>query len=173
MDWSSRMSEFVHYPAITTLYQAHHGWLKGWLRKRIDCSEQAADLAQDTFVRLLQQRKFDAVREPRAYLSNIARGLMIDKFRRKRLEDAYLAALACAPEPLDISPEERLVLIEALVQIDQLLDGLRQRTREVFLMAQLDGLSYVEISRRLGVSLTTVKKHAARAMVHCLLLMED
>jgi RNA polymerase sigma-70 factor (ECF subfamily) len=173
MDWSSRMPEFVHYPAITTLYQEHHGWLKGWLRKRIDCSEQAADLAQDTFVRLLQQRKIDAVREPRAYLSNIARGLMIDKFRRKRLEDAYLAALACVPEPLDISPEERMVLIEALVQIDQMLDGLGPRTREVFLLAQLDGLSYVEIGRRLEVSLTTVKKHAARAMVHCLLLMDD
>lgn len=167
------MPELVHSPAIGVLYQEHHGWLKGWLRKRTDCSEQAADLAQDTFVRLLQQRSLEAVREPRAYLSNIARGLMIDRFRRRRLEEAYLAALACAPEPLDISPEERMVLMEALVQIDQMLDGLGPRTREVFLMAQLDGLSYVQISRQLRVSVTTVKKHAARAMVHCLLLMDD
>ena len=40
-------------------------------------------------------------------------------------------------------------------------------------MAQLDGLSYVEIARRLDVSVTTVKKHAMRAMTQCLLLVED
>ena len=40
-------------------------------------------------------------------------------------------------------------------------------------MAQLDGLSYVEIGRCLDVSVTTVKKHAVRALTHCLLLIED
>ena len=40
-------------------------------------------------------------------------------------------------------------------------------------MAQLNRLSYVEIGRRLGVSVTTVKKHAVRALTHCLLLAED
>ena len=55
----------------------------------------------------------------------------------------------------------------------KLLDGLGARTREIFLMAQLDGLSYVEIGRRLDVSVTTVKKHAVRALTHCLMLAED
>lgn len=155
------------------LYQQHHRWLKDWLRKRVNCSEQAADLAQDTFVRLLLQRRVEDVREPRAYLSSIARGLMIDQFRRRTLEAAYLEALASMAEPLDISPEARLLLIESLMDIDRMLDGLGPRTREIFLMAQLDGLSYVEIGRRLQLSLTTVKKHATRAMTHCLLLMED
>lgn len=167
------MSDTPAQHALHSLYDEHHGWLKGWLRKRLGCSEHAADLAQDTFVRVMLQRKYDGLREPRAYLSSIARGLMIDGFRRRALEQAYLETLAAAPEVLAISEQERLIIIETLVDIDQLLDGLGSRTREVFLLAQLDGLSYVEIARRLQVSVNTVKKHAVRALTHCLLLLED
>lgn len=156
--------------AVHTLYDEHHNWLCGWLRRKLGCAENAADLAQDTFVRVLTLRKAPELREPRAYLSTVARSLMIDMFRRRSLEQAYLETLAAFPEPLDISPETRMLIVETLVEIDTLLDGLGNRTREIFLMAQLDGLSYVEIGRRLGVSVNTVKKHAVRALTHCLLL---
>jgi RNA polymerase sigma-70 factor (ECF subfamily) len=105
--------------------------------------------------------------------STVARRLMIDMFRRRALEQAYLETLAAHPELLDISTETRLLIIETLVENDRLLDGLGGRTREIFLMAQLDGLSYVEIGRQLKVSVNTVKKHAARALMQCLLSVED
>ncbi|MDU5679729.1 sigma factor, partial [Pseudomonas aeruginosa] len=37
------------HDAVSHLYQDHHGWLQGWLRRRLGCAENAADLAQDTF----------------------------------------------------------------------------------------------------------------------------
>ena len=159
--------------AVHSLYEDHHRWLCGWLRQRLGCVEHAADLAQDTFIRVLTQRKTLELREPRAYLSTIARSLMIDMFRRRALEQAWLETLAATPEPVAVSPETRELVIEILMEIDRLLDGLGERTREIFLLAQLDGLSYVEIGRRLKVSVTTVKKHAVRALTHCLLLIED
>jgi RNA polymerase sigma-70 factor (ECF subfamily) len=159
--------------AVHSLYENHHNWLCGWLKKRLGCSENAADLAQDTFIRVLTLRKAAELREPRAYLSTIARSLMIDMFRRRALEQAYLETLAAIPEPVDISPETRALILETLLEIDRLLDGLGSRTREIFLLSQLDGLSYVEIGRRLSVSVNTVKKHAVRALTHCLLLLED
>jgi len=162
-----------HQHAVHTLYENHHSWLCGWLRQRLGCIDNAADLAQDTFIRVMTQRKTPELREPRAYLSTVARSLMIDMFRRRALEQAYLETLALNPEPMDISPETRTLIIETLIEIDRLLDGLGERTREIFLLAQLDGLSYVEIGRRLKVSVTTVKKHAVRALTHCLLLVED
>lgn len=167
------MSDFAQQHALHNLYDEHHGWLNGWLRRRLGCAENAADLAQDTFVRVLTLRTLGDLREPRAYLSSVARGLMIDLFRRRALEQAYLQSLAAAPQPVDISPETRSLIIETLMEIDSLLDGLGSRTREVFLMTQLDGLSYVEIGRRLGVSTNTVRKHTVRALTHCLLLMDD
>ncbi|MGO4003922.1 MULTISPECIES: sigma-70 family RNA polymerase sigma factor [Pseudomonas] len=165
--------DLSHQHAVQTLYEDHHSWLCSWLRRRLGCSDHSADLAQDTFIRVLTQRKTLELREPRAYLSTIARSLMIDSFRRRSLEQAYLETLALSPEPLAVSPETRALILETLFEIDRLLDGLGERTREIFLLAQLDGLSYVEIGRRLNVSVNTVKKHAVRALTHCLLLAED
>ena len=159
--------------AVQVLYREHHDWLRHWLRRRLPCGENAADLAQDTFVRVLSSRKAFDVREPRAYLSSIARSLMIDGFRRRALEQSYLDALAALPEPLDISPEARALIIETLLEIDRLLDDLGPRCREIFLLAQLDGLSHVEIGRRLGVSTNTVRKYVVRGLTQCLLLMGD
>jgi RNA polymerase sigma-70 factor (ECF subfamily) len=166
-------ADFSLQHSVHRLYEDHHGWLCGWLRKRLGCVDHAADLAQDTFIRVLTQRKNLELREPRAYLSSIARSLMIDAFRRRTLEQAYLQTLAAIPEPVAVSPETRELILETLMEIDRLLDGLGERTREIFLLAQLDGLSYVEIGRRLQVSVNTVKKHAVRALTHCLLLIED
>ena len=161
------------HSALHLLYSEHNGWLKSWLRARLGTASDAADLAQDTFVRLLASRDIEQIREPRTYLSAIARALMIDKFRRRALEQAYCDALALHPEPMDISPEKRLLILETLVAIDSMLDGLGERTRQIFLSVQLEGLSYVATGKRLGVSVTTVKKHVIRAMTHCLLLTED
>ena len=166
-------ANFSLQTAVHSLYENHHNWLCGWLKKRLGCSENAADLAQDTFIRVLTLRKASELREPRAYLSSIARSLMIDMFRRRALEQAYLETLAAIPEPVDISPETRALILETLLEIDRLLDGLGSRTREIFLLSQLDGLSYVDIGRRLSVSVNTVKKHAVRALTHCLLLLDD
>ncbi len=159
--------------SLHALYSEHNGWLKGWLRARLGNASDAADLAQDTFVRVLAARNVEAIREPRTYLSAIARALMIDKFRRQAIEQAYLDALALRPEPLDIAPETRLLILEALTAVDAMLDGLGERTRRIFLAVQLEGLSYVATGERLGVSVTTVKKHMIRAMTQCLSLVDD
>lgn len=162
-----------HNRAVESLYRDHHSWLRNWILSRLNCQEQAAELAQDTFVRLIQQRKAEQLREPKAYLSTLARGLIIDKLRRRSLEVAYLEALALQPEPVQICEMTRASLIETLVQIDQLLDEMTERSREIFLLAQFEGLSYVAISKQLGVSVNTVRKHFVRALSHCLMLLDD
>ncbi|MDO8306388.1 sigma factor-like helix-turn-helix DNA-binding protein, partial [Herminiimonas sp.] len=56
------------------------------------------------------------------------------------------------------------------LSIDRLLDDLGPRTRQIFLLAQIEELSYVEIAKRMNVSLPTVKKHLVRAYTECLVL---
>lgn len=169
------MSTDNFYPlhSVESLYGEHHGWLQKWLRSRIGNSADAADLAQDTFVRLLNARSAASVREPRHYLTTIARGLLIDLFRRRAVENAYLDALAARPEAVEEDPATRHLILESLLAIDAMLDGLGARTRQIFLMAQLEELSYVEIAQRLDVSVTTVKNHLSKALLQCLLLVED
>ncbi|MGC4010776.1 MAG: sigma-70 family RNA polymerase sigma factor [Pseudomonas sp.] len=167
------MIDVATQQALHHLYNDHHGWLHQWLRKRLGCREQAADLAQDTFVRVIAQRRLLELRQPRAYLTTVARSLVIDHYRRRTLEQAYLETLAALPEPVEISPQTRCIIIETLLEIDALLDGMGARPREIFLMAQLDGLSFVEIGKRLNLSANSVRKHFVRALTHCLVLMED
>ena len=163
----------AHNPHIDFLYRDHHHWLRMWVVKRINCFDQAEDLTHDTFVRLIQSDKAFEIREPRSYLSTIAKGLIVDKLRRQSLEKSYLDDLAQLPQAHTISEEALACIVETLAMIDQLLDSLPERTRLIFLMAQLDGLTFTEIGRRLQLSMTTVRKHFAKALTHCLLMIDD
>lgn len=155
-------------PAVQALYCDHHGWLLQWLRRRMAADEAAADLAQDTFLRVLQKPQLPDLREPRAYLTRIANGLMINLWQRRALERAYLEVLAGLPEPATPSEEQRQIALDALIRIDRLLDGLPARVREAFLLSQLDGLKYADIAQRLKVDVRTVKRWMVRAFAACL-----
>lgn len=153
---------------IGVLYNEHHNWLANWLSHKLHCKNLGADLAQDTFLRILGNRLPPDLREPRAYLSTVARGLLNNHLRRKKLEEAYLDALMTHPEPIQSSPEERLQVLETLAEIDRILDRLPPKARQVFLLAQLDGLAYADIGALLDLSLSTVKRHMVLAFRHCL-----
>lgn len=71
---------------------------------------------------------------------------------------------------MDISPETRAIILETLIAIDSMLDQLGTRTRDIFLLAQFEGLTYAAIGERLEISITTVKKHLTRALTQCLIL---
>lgn len=152
---------------IGHLYREHHSWLQGWLSRRVGCRENAADLAQDVFVRLLKSERRPSLLQPRAYLSSIARGLMIDHYRRRALEQAYLDSILHLEAAQVPSEEERRVLLDALEHLDRLLDRLKPRVRQAFLLAQLDGLSCPQIAEQLGVSRATVERDLAKALHAC------
>lgn len=172
-------AESVMHAEVADLYADHHGWLQGWLRKKLGDSFDAADVAQDTFVRLLaapdhtpEKQAQWQLQEPRAYLTLIAKRLVANLYRRRSLEQAYLEALAQWPVDVVPSPEYRALLLEALQQIDAMLDGLQAKVRTAFLLSQLEGLGYAEIAARLDVSERTVKRYMAQAMARCIMLAE-
>lgn len=160
-------------PDVATLYGDHHSWLLGWLRRKLRGSDHAADLAQDTFVRVLaaqaEQRAL-VLHEPRAYLTTVARNLLINHLQRQSLEQAWMDAMAQLPEPMAPSPEQRYLILETLHQIDAMLNGLPPKVREAFLLSQLDGMSYAQVAQQLGVTDRTVKRYMAQAFAQCILL---
>ncbi|SNR76069.1 RNA polymerase sigma-70 factor, ECF subfamily [Methylobacillus rhizosphaerae] len=158
---------------IQLLYQEHHAWLRNWINKKLGCTSGAADLAQDTFLSLLLKAELPALQEPRAYLSRVAHGLLVDHLRRRDFERAYLEALAHFSQPEAGSPESRALMLELLIRIDVMLDGLPAKVRTAFLLLQLEGLSYTEIAAQLNVSTRTVGNYIAKAMLQCMLLLEE
>lgn len=160
------------HQSIDHLYSPHHGWLQGWLRRRLGNAADAADLAQDTFVRLLNTASGEPLSftTPRAYLATIANRLTLNLHRRRSLEHAYLNALAAAPQDLAPSLEHQALVLEALDEIDQVLALLPAKSRQAFLMAQLEGYTQEEIASRLDLSVRSVQRHLARAFEECIVL---
>ncbi len=152
---------------IHTLYIDHRCWLHNWLRRRVGCMETAADLSQDVFLRLLGRPDIIHVRRPQAYLGRIARGLLIDHWRRRDVEQAWFEIQAALPGQVQSSPEERFEIIETLMAVDRLLSELKPRMRAAFLSARLEGMTCPDIARRLGVSRATVERDIAGALRHC------
>ncbi|MYM22074.1 sigma-70 family RNA polymerase sigma factor [Duganella sp. FT135W] len=167
------MTAAVLHPHFTDLYSNHHTWLQRWLCAKLGNACDADDLAQDTFTRILGRSDLAALNEPRAFLTTVAKGVLVNWYQRQSLERAYLEALASLPEPTAISPEQRMLILETLHGIDAMLDALPLKVKQAFLMAQLDGLGYADIAVRLGVSLITVKRYMKQAFLQCLLAMED
>jgi len=154
---------------IELLYSDHHGWLLGWLRRRLGDACDAADLAHDTFVRLMvSSRTANLGAEPRAFLTHVAKGLVADHWRRREVERAYLEAVAHLPEPEVPSPEARMLIIESLLRIEAMLASLPARTRQVFLLAQFDGLTLQQISERMAMPVITVRRHIHKALIACM-----
>jgi RNA polymerase sigma factor (sigma-70 family) len=164
-------AELALQQKVHALYSDHHGWLFRWLQRRLGNPFDAADLAHDTFTRIIASRQAAAIEEPRAYLTTIAKGLVSNWSRRQALEQAYLEALAVLPEAQAPSPEQRLLILETLHEIDALLDALPLQVKRAFLLSQLEGLKYDDIALQLGVSLVTVKRYMKQAFVQCLVAM--
>ncbi|ORL47837.1 sigma factor-like helix-turn-helix DNA-binding protein [Pseudomonas putida] len=133
--------------SVQTLYSDHHGWLHAWLRSKLGNAADAADLAHDTFVRLLQ--------------------------RREELHRAYMEALAHVPEAQYPSAETRELLLELLERIARMLDGLKPKVRRAFLLAQCEGLKHQAIAEQMGISVRTVERYIADALFHCYVLRYD
>lgn len=145
------------------LFSENHAWLTGRLQARLGNLADAQDLASETFVRVAGQNDLHAIREPRAFLTTIAKRLLFTLWRRRDLERAYLDTLALRPEELASSPEERAVLLETLEHIASALEGLPVKAMQAFLLSQLDGMGYHAIATELGISHSTVRRHMADA----------
>jgi len=158
---------------IGTLYEDHHGWLQSWLLRRLGNAHDAADLAHDVFLRLILKpapRGFDSNGEARAYLRAMARGMCINHWHRREIEQAWLDTLAARPEEFAPSAERQAMVLEALLEVGSMLLDLPPRVARAFLLTEACQMSQKEVAEELGVSTRMVRNYLARAMLKCMQL---
>jgi RNA polymerase sigma factor (sigma-70 family) len=149
---------------LQSIFREHYVWLRDQMRRHAGSHHGAEDVASEAFVHLAQHRDLEQVREPRALLTTIAKRVLFETWRRRDLEQAYLETLALAPQPTYPSPEERALVLEALLAVDAALDALPEKVRRAFLYSQLDAMTYAEIGKELGVSASMVRQYMTRAL---------
>jgi RNA polymerase sigma factor (sigma-70 family) len=166
------MSSCTQDLLLKQFYDAHHDWLQGWLRQRLGCRDDAADLTHDTFIQIVAARNVEQIAEPRAFLATLAKRVMYNFWRRRDLERAYLEELALLPAAWAPSQEDRALILETLQLIDAVLGSLKPKVRQVFLLSQLHELNYREIGEQLDMPVITVRRYMTEAMRACWLAAE-
>lgn len=155
-----------------TVLERYHRELLNFLTRQVSDRDTAADLAQESFVRVLSaQSSGQAVLDMRALLYRTARNLVIDQHRRNEVrrhdnldaipEDQH----PCAPQHLQ--PEEALASQQVVRAYLATIEALPARCREAFVLNVFDELSHAQIARHMGISVSMVEKHVVRGMVAC------
>ena len=136
-------------------------------RSRKGRREDAEDVAQDACVHLLRLPAPQKVQEPTRYLARIRRNLLIDRSRRRKREAALFASAAhtelAGGDGLD--PERITSGKETLLRALAAIDEFPPRCRQAFELHRFEGLNYVGIAHRMGISASMVEKHIAEAML--------
>jgi RNA polymerase sigma-70 factor (ECF subfamily) len=142
---------------VEQLFRAHGGWLVSFLRRRFG-HEAADDLAQETFLRVVRGEA--QPRSPKAFLATVALNAARDLSRRRAARPRLVDGEGL-PEPGAPATQAEAVLLKEVVF------GLPDNLKAVFLLSRFGGLTYEEIAEQCGVSVKTVEARMTRALKLC------
>jgi RNA polymerase sigma-70 factor (ECF subfamily) len=140
---------------VEQLYRRYAPMVLRRCRRLLQNEEQAVDAMQDVFVRLLANRGRLHGRYPSSLLYRIATNVCLNVIRERKshktdADEDMLARIACCAEQ-----EERAL---AALLLDRLFRRERPSTREMAVLHFVDGMTYGEVARETGLSLSGVRK---------------
>jgi RNA polymerase sigma-70 factor (ECF subfamily) len=148
--------------------------LVAYFMRRTGSSQEAEDLTQETFARLIGSSTFDKAEEAQAFVFRVASNLLRDRAR------ATARLRRHSTQPLDTvagddfeprlvegrDPERVLIGKENLAEVLACLDELGERTKNIFVLFRLEGMKQKAIAEIYGVSVSTVEKHVMAAVLY-------
>lgn len=160
---------------LATRSRALKGALTRYFQRRLPDANEVDDLVQEVFLRIVRRGNSQDLDRFDGYVFETAASVIKDRFRRRRVR---MSASHVSFEPdlhgqSDVSPEQTILAREALRSTTRAIMALPERTRTIFILRRLEGLSHPEIARRLGLSLSAVEKHIQRAAKQLLSLGEE
>lgn len=154
------------------MLERYHRELLNFLTRQVNDRHAAADLAQESYVRVLTlQQGGQVVQDVRALLYRTARNLVIDQHRRAvHRQHDHLDALDEADQPLaprHLQPEEVLTYEQQARALVRVIEALPPRCREAFVLNRFEGWSHQQVADHMGISKNMVTQHVARALLAC------
>ncbi|MDZ7895995.1 MAG: sigma-70 family RNA polymerase sigma factor [Sphingobium sp.] len=142
----------------------HEGALRARLRRVLPKRDDVDDLVAETMTRAYATQDYPRITAGRSYLFQIARNLIIDEVRRSKI--VSFEAIA----DLDLindngSAERQLQARDELRRLEAIIETLPIQCRRAFLLRRVHDKSVKQIAEEMGLSVSTVDKHIARASV--------
>lgn len=150
-------------------YRQQHRALISFLQSKLGSEQEAHDVAQQTYERLLNNSKTEAVNNPRAFVFRVARNLAIDHLRQRKVRGDDEVGDFDGSELVSpaISPDERVDYELTVAMVRIFISELPPKCRSAFLYYKFEERDYAEIAGLLGVSESMVRKYVLRAMAYC------
>jgi RNA polymerase sigma factor (sigma-70 family) len=161
--------------SIERLFRDEAAAIRRFVKRIVRHASDAEDLVQETFLRSWPALASGLVDCPRAFLFRAARNLALNHLRNSRVRDCEASRSACdaALKPHIPTAEDRLIALEEAAACRHLLDQLPLRCREAFVLRAVEEMSYKQMSRSMGLSVSTVEKHIGKGKQICRSLLAD
>ncbi|WP_081944725.1 RNA polymerase sigma factor [Sphingopyxis sp. MWB1] len=144
----------------------HEGELRSWLLRRPLAGLDIDDVVQESYMILSGLASVDHIRNPRTYLFEVAKSVVLMALRRSRvIPFSALADIESLEIPCDApGPEAIAAGRQELARIAEHIAALPPKCREVFTLRKVHELSQREVAVRMGISENTVEKHMGKAL---------
>lgn len=153
--------------AFDVIYERY--WLKLYTEavKRVRSEDDAKDLVQDLFINIWEKREKIEIRNSlAAYLFAAVRNRILNYIKANIVKGNYLDSLGEAIYRYDHAPDEQIILDDMKGLLDQGMNRLPPRVKEVFVLSRDENLSIREIAEKLSLSDQTVKNQLTKAVNH-------
>ena len=150
-------------------FREHHRSLMAHLRHRLGNEAEAADIAQEAYLRLLRYHKDQDLDSLKALLFRIATNLVLMRNRaaRVRRQDGTPLDASSPLAGMTLPLEQQVSAQQQLDKAMAVIMALPEKCRQVFVLSRFHGLSYPQIAARCGISVKMVEKHITRALAAC------
>jgi RNA polymerase sigma factor (sigma-70 family) len=158
--------------SLSDLYGRYRAELVAFIRRRFGAGPpDPEDIAQQAFANFAALGPRDSIANPRAFLFRTAHNIALNVRKHQRVGRRFLES---NPDPkemreerVDLDPEVVLLSREQFSLVESVIRAMPWKRRQSLLLSRLEGLTYADIGRRLGMSESAVRKHVAAAVREC------
>lgn len=154
-----------HIALVERLFREHNEALIRFLYARLRSYQEAGEIAQEAYVRLLSLDQPGAVSYLRAFLFKTAANLAIDRRRRVALHSRATAEPKFQELVDRLTPERRVAGEQQIRRLERLIAALPLKPRQAFILNQVHGKDIASVAAELGLSESMVRKYIVRALL--------
>lgn len=163
-----------YHDEITTLYQDYNETLVRYLTIRLRNRQDAVEVAQEAYIRLLRRDSMDDIDCFRSFLFRTATNISIDLHRqRARQAKNFTKSKILFGTMEEITPERELSARQTLDELRKALEDLPPKCREAFMLYKFKNMGHTEIAEKMNLSESSIRKYIARGLAFCMQMMDE